>query len=61
MNDKRRAVARFCFLNESFFMMKIQRNKKIKSLEPEFATKKLKQLLSLTEKTNVYIRYKACR
>ncbi len=43
MNYKRRAVARFCFLYESYFMMKLQRkkrNKLIKSREPEFAAKK---------------------
>lgn len=42
MNDKRRAAARFCFLNERCLTMKSQRKKRsmIKSQEPEFAAKK---------------------
>ncbi len=44
MNDRRRAVARFCFLYESYFIMKLQRKKRdklIKSRGPEFAAKKI--------------------
>ena len=44
MNDRRRAAARFCFLYESYFIMKLQRKKRdrlIKSREAEFAAKKI--------------------